>query len=534
MALSSVHDVANPKHASNGNAKTDGCDDVETTDDTDKQFRPNPDAKPFIPNPLTVAAAKWHLYFDENGKNVNGVVPPYYMAPHVDRENVVVDGQPTTNPTKKHIAFHLVSNVLDDEVPEESVKDSMANTLTTNQLTNVYGSIMNEQVDSWQTPSSNFSLPLATDKTSDKRSINNKSIHEIWSPDPSPNGLNNLSPSDEVLNNYQTQQLLDSPTSIIDSPELSFEQVQNELGSPNFTTSGGRIQQYEEVEEDGVEEGGNGHNLNYCYNVPSPVYTPYSYHTNINQRPEGGTDTYQDLMMRKNEMMVSSDASSMVVDQNDYYAPYCMERYPPVTTEHRYQRGTRNTKYEHVQQPVQMSYDLKMSLMEELGICLDECRDQLKHLERDYRKADTSLIQEFRLRRSSGSDGGSLKYPTNSTRVDKLIIDEQKEHQKVESLIGRIERLGFTPMHPNVGVTLDLWLTGIKDLRNVRKNELANLSEIPHLHNSGTKSHLQGDICNLIACVKELTKQTRSARTIVWCALQMLYASIQGASSSGE
>jgi len=518
MALSSVHDVANPQHASDGNGPTDGCEDVETNNNTDKQFRPNPDAEPFIPNPLIVAAAKWHLYFNENRKNVNGVVPPYYMAPHVDRENVV-DGQPTTNPTKKHIAFHLVSNVLDDEVPEESVKDSMANSPTTKQLTTVYGSIMNEQVDSWQTPSSNFSLPLATDKTSDKRSINNKSIHEIWSPDPSPNGLNNLSPSDEVLNNYQTQQLLDSPSSIIDSPELSFEQVQNELGSPNVSSCIGRVQQYEDADEEVGEEGPSSHNLNYCYHsVPSPVYTPYNYQTSI-------SDAYRDKMKRKNEMMA---------DQNAYYTPNCMERCPSVTTEHRYQVGVRNAKYENVQQATQMSYDMKMSLMEELGICLDECRDQLKHLERDYRKADTSLIQEFRLRRSSGGDGGLLKYPTNSTRVDKLIIDEQKEHQKVESLIGRIERLGFMPMHPNVGVTLDLWLTGIKDLRYVRKSELANLAELPHLQSSGTKSHLQEDICSLIACVKELTKQTRSARTIVWCALQMLYASIQGASSGGE
>ena len=48
-------------------------------------------------------------------------------------------------------------------------------------------------------------------------------------------------------------------------------------------------------------------------------------------------------------------------------------------------------------------------------------------------------------------------------------------------------------MHPNVGVTLDLWLTGIKDLRNVRKNEVANLQDLPHhAQNQGTKSHLQG------------------------------------------
>lgn len=58
----------------------------------------------------------------------------------------------------------------------------------------------------------------------------------------------------------------------------------------------------------------------------------------------------------------------------------------------------------------------------------------------------------------------------------------------MESLIGRIERLGFTPLHSNVGVTLDLWLGAIKDLRGARKNELANMSDT----NSGySKSHTQ-------------------------------------------
>merc|ERR550534_590974 len=237
------------------------------------------------------------------------------------------------------------------------------------------------------------------------------------------------------------------------------------------------------------------------------------------------------MAMRKNEMLMNSQQQQHQqqqqqqqhnhggYQQNDYYNPYAIDRYAtPVGQGHaRYQRPrnnnnnninnnnnnnnhNHNNKYQHnqgeqyqgyhhhhhhhhyqqQQQTLQMTYDLKMSYLEELGICLDECRDQMKHLERDYRKADTSLIQEFRLRRSSGSENGSLKYPPNSTRVDKLIIDEQREHQKVESLIGRIERLGFTPMHSNVGVTLDLWLTSIKDLRNVRKNEIANLAELPH------------------------------------------------------
>ena len=32
MALSSVHDVANPKHATNGNVQTDGCGDVDNSE----------------------------------------------------------------------------------------------------------------------------------------------------------------------------------------------------------------------------------------------------------------------------------------------------------------------------------------------------------------------------------------------------------------------------------------------------------------------------------------------------------------------
>lgn len=60
----------------------------------------------------------------------------------------------------------------------------------------------------------------------------------------------------------------------------------------------------------------------------------------------------------------------------------------------------------------------------------------------------------------------------------------------MESLIGRIERLGFTPMHPNVGVTLDSWLASIKELRSTRKNEIATMVDTPSSQ-YGSKSHAQ-------------------------------------------
>ena len=43
---------------------------------------------------------------------------------------------------------------------------------------------------------------------------------------------------------------------------------------------------------------------------------------------------------------------------------------------------------------------------------------------------------------------------------------------QVESLIGRIERLGRRPLHSNVGVALDRWLACIKELQGLRKNEI--------------------------------------------------------------
>lgn len=309
-----------------------------------------------------------------------------------------------------------------------------------------YGNIMNEQVDSWQNSPTNFSLPLGADKNSDnkQRSINNKSIHEIWSPDPSPNGLNNLSPSDEVLGPYQQQQqhqhqqqqqqqqLLESPNSIIESPDLSFEQVQNEMTSPTFTT--GRLQNYDELIEETANDDMNNPTMYNCYppNMHSPVYNnQYNNYRNINHRPPDVSgppphqqqpgDEYQTMFLRKNDMIVNNnDTSSMVVEQqNDYYTfTGYMDRYQPVSgggnngnsngsggnggsngggggggNAGRYHVRNSN-KYEHAHhhQPVQLSHDMKMSFMEELGISLDECRDQLKHLERDFRKVSHVLF----------------------------------------------------------------------------------------------------------------------------------------------
>jgi len=516
MALSNVHDVA-----SHGTEHTNNATHIEQVTYAEKHFRPNPDAKPFIPNPFAVPAANWHFYANENGKSVNGFLPQFWLHPPVDPENLLATGNPTNS--KKHIAFHLVSNVLDDEVPEETSTERPANfqlSSLINKEGNMYNNNGNNVIDAWHSLNSvsNFNLPLDNERSSsDKSSINNKSIHEIWSPDPSPNGLNNLSPSDDVTVSYNQiqQQLLDN--SAVDSPDVSFEQLQNEMINQHG------VQVYNDVEQ---ESNDSNSQSQYCYqNLPSPVYQ----HPQFDYR----NMTAQTAEMYAAAAMISprmgNNVRPVVVEPRGYYQnPHYVNRY--------HMDNNQRRRYRNHEPVMQIAYEAKMSVLEELGIALDECRDQLRHLDRDYRKADLNLSQEFRLRKSSLGDGSPTKYPANSSRVDKLIVEQQREHQKVESLIGRIERLGFTPMHPNVGVTLDLWLSAIKDLRNVRKNEIANITDTHGLHrgHGGGKSHTQTDAFNLVSAVKELTKLTRSARTIVWCAMQILYANCSTGSSSGE
>ncbi|XP_057294187.1 uncharacterized protein LOC130622705 [Hydractinia symbiolongicarpus] len=527
MALSNIHDVAHH------NNEQKGVTGIAEVTDEEKHFRPNPDAKPFIPNPLPIAPTNWHFYPNENGKSVNGYVSPFWVHQPVDPENLIVAGSSaSTNTLKKHIAFHLVSNVLDDEVPEDVMKEHIPvlsprmnyphpHPLT--QERNQYNITGNNIVDAWHSNTSNFNLPLNVDRSSsDKSSINNKSIHEIWSPDPSPNGLNNLSPSDEMLNQYnatihQSQQVIDSPNSL-ESPELSFEQVQTEM-----------LNQHVVYSNEINQENNNASNQpQYCYqNLPSPVFQQYNYSPGIQH--QHSAEIYPNVIPPTKSNIVMDNARPVVMDAQSYYGnPHYVGgyHYPDVN------KNRVRHRYHVSQRPAPaVLFDNQMSSVEELGITLDECRDQLRHLDRDFKKADHCLTSQFRLRKSSLGEGSPVKYPPNATRVDKLIVDQQRQHQKVESLIGRIERLGFTPLHSNVGVTLDLWLGAIKDLRGARKNELANMSDT----NSGySKSHTQNDVMNLVSAVRDLTKLTRTARTIVWCAIQMLYAGKFSGSSSGE
>ena len=240
------------------------------------------------------------------------------------------------------------------------------------------GNEINELVNNWHESAVNFTLPIEAEKSaSDKSSINNKSIHEIWSPDPSPNDLNNVTNNEEILNTYKQQpqqqtQLIDTPNSpqtvTVDNSDNSFEQItSNENSNQQQNTS-----KYSEGNsEENESQPPNQSNQN---DVPSPVYRQHYFDVNQRNVYHG----YHKNMMYSNVRPV--------MDPSYYTHSHYYPRYP-------YYGGVPNykTRQKHygdigvIPSPSVM-YNGSISAVEELGIGIDECRDQLKHLERDCKK----------------------------------------------------------------------------------------------------------------------------------------------------
>ena len=256
-------------------------------------------------------------------------------------------------------------------------------------------------------------------------SINNKSIHEIWSPDPSPNGLSSVSPTEEInpyVPNQQQQQ--QQPAQNEGSPEESFEQTsvnementeqqgQDSSGQPQQSNEHQQQQQpysttvYEEV--DGSQNPATSPTQMYYPPLPMmhqqymyrgmgppqphhrvppemyPMHHPAARGNMMPQRPVIYGPGYYQPQAHYNKY---SQQQQQPPPQQPHH-PSQDARYRPRGHHHHnhnnhHHHNHNNRHYPNYHHP---SYETKMGFLEELGIALDECRDQLRHLERDYKK----------------------------------------------------------------------------------------------------------------------------------------------------
>eukprot|EP00794_Sanderia_malayensis_P003271 gene3271-3753_t len=539
-------------------------------------FIPNPDAKPFVPTDLkTVDKREDSPKFSSNdplmmcnfdkkhdsgigldnamtafdmvgGLNLgHGVSVPMSMmhsSPNTDDDaplpldvNLASVNKEGTNSkaNKKHIAYHLLSNLLDDEIIEDAKNVAHEISNKNREQNDVFDGMCSWPA-SVSSLSSSFSLNLDLPDLPNQSNFSNRSIHEIWSPNPSPKGSYPSTPSDEIPyfpNNHDSRDSPynnRSPVDILSSRQLGSPM----LVSPCSLPSDSMMHHYPRRETSpfyaakfsGIDIANNNTNGNGIHS--NGIMNGHSYDSAMAHKQNMRAIRALQFV----DPGIETDINGKDFEVADYVQTQAEENGKLDAKGKRHQVHFEDKPRNGIiikQRSGQsiMSRDEMMTAAKRLGSGLDECLDQLRHLERECRKAEQELSRIYPSRRRSSTSTGNhhSRVPSSPTRVDKMIYEQLKVHDKIESLIGRIERLSRTPLHSNVGVALDRWLACIKELQNLRKDEITN-SPVSNSTSYGCKSYDDKDLLALANCVKDLVVHTRAARTTVWCATQMLHA----------
>lgn len=160
------------------------------------------------------------------------------------------------------------------------------------------------------------------------------------------------------------------------------------------------------------------------------------------------------------------------------------------------------------QPPIDLSYDLSYQL--------DRCQEQVKLMERERRKGEQGLSQLFPGKKISGNNSIPVpKLPLKPTRVDRLIVDQVKEHAKIFTLISLMEQLSGNLANEMLS-KIQAWLEALRALQTARQEETVAAAGGPDSNASLVRREASGPAVSF--AVKQLCAATRTARTTFWSA----------------